>query len=100
MDVKGRPSRMLAQSLALTTPSRGARMHGPTDHRTRRRGAARRVAACLTLLTLAAAPLAVIPAGPALAADVNDGLLLRYPLDAASGTVATDASGNGRNGVV
>jgi beta-xylosidase/uncharacterized protein YjdB len=60
---------------------------------------ARRAAACLTLLTLAAAPLA-IPAGPALAADVTGGLVLRYPLDATSGAVAADSSGNGRDGVV
>src|SRR3954454_2235177 len=66
------------------TPSRGAHMHGPADHRTRRRGKTRRAAACLTLLPLPVGPLAVPAeaAGAALAADVTDGLLLRYPLDA------------------
>ncbi|GAA2674561.1 family 43 glycosylhydrolase [Actinoplanes palleronii] len=34
------------------------------------------------------------------AADVTDGLLLWYKLDENSGTVATDASGHGRNGAV
>ncbi|GIE85252.1 family 43 glycosylhydrolase [Actinoplanes regularis] len=38
---------------------------------------------------------------PAAAADaVTDGLLLRYRLDESSGTVAADASGHGRDGVV
>ncbi|WP_408648130.1 family 43 glycosylhydrolase [Streptomyces gossypiisoli] len=40
------------------------------------------------------------PAAPARAAEVTDGLALWYKLDATSGTVAADASGNGRNGTV
>ena len=40
------------------------------------------------------------PASPAQAAEVTDGLALWYKLDATSGTVAADASGNGRNGTV
>ncbi|MEH0471640.1 hypothetical protein QA943_22830 [Streptomyces sp. B21-097] len=40
------------------------------------------------------------PAAPAQAAEITDGLALRYKLDAASGTVAVDSSGNGRNGTV
>ncbi|WP_324609168.1 family 43 glycosylhydrolase, partial [Streptomyces scabiei] len=40
------------------------------------------------------------PAAPAQAADITDGLALWYKLDATSGTVAADASGNGRNGTV
>ncbi|MBD0841597.1 family 43 glycosylhydrolase [Streptomyces sp. TRM68416] len=42
----------------------------------------------------------VSPAAPAQAADITDGLALWYKLDATSGTVAADASGNGRNGTV
>src|SRR5688572_6958223 len=40
------------------------------------------------------------PAAPAQAAEITDGLALWYKLDATSGTVAADASGNGRNGTV
>ncbi|WP_338135368.1 family 43 glycosylhydrolase, partial [Streptomyces europaeiscabiei] len=40
------------------------------------------------------------PAAPAQAAEITDGLALWYKLDATSGTVAVDASGNGRNGTV
>ncbi|SFN92528.1 Concanavalin A-like lectin/glucanases superfamily protein [Streptomyces sp. cf124] len=40
------------------------------------------------------------PASPAQAADITDGLALWYKLDATSGTVAADASGNGRDGTV
>ncbi|MEU6227317.1 family 43 glycosylhydrolase [Streptomyces sp. NPDC047042] len=40
------------------------------------------------------------PAAPARAAEITDGLALWYKLDATSGTVAVDASGNGRNGTV
>ncbi|MBD9726497.1 family 43 glycosylhydrolase [Streptomyces caniscabiei] len=39
-------------------------------------------------------------ASPAQAADITDGLALWYKLDATSGTVAADASGNGRDGTV
>ncbi|MFI2633045.1 hypothetical protein ACH5A2_22080 [Streptomyces collinus] len=39
-------------------------------------------------------------AAPAQAAEITDGLALWYKLDATSGTVAADASGNGRNGTV
>ncbi|WP_420802565.1 LamG domain-containing protein [Streptomyces cavernae] len=37
---------------------------------------------------------------PAQAAEITDGLALWYKLDATSGTVAVDSSGNGRNGTV
>ncbi|MDQ0835703.1 GH43 family beta-xylosidase [Streptomyces achromogenes] len=37
---------------------------------------------------------------PAQAAEITDGLALWYKLDATSGTVAVDSSGNGRNGIV
>jgi beta-xylosidase len=47
----------------------------------------------------AAAAFVVAPAGTA-QADVTDGLALWYKLDATSGSVATDSSGNGRNGTV
>ncbi|MGN9763359.1 family 43 glycosylhydrolase, partial [Streptomyces sp. SD31] len=40
------------------------------------------------------------PAVPAQAAEITDGLALWYKLDATSGTVAVDSSGNGRNGTV
>ncbi|WP_128379321.1 family 43 glycosylhydrolase [Streptomyces cavernae] len=40
------------------------------------------------------------PVAPARAADITDGLALWYKLDAASGAVAADASGNGRDGTV
>jgi GH43 family beta-xylosidase len=40
------------------------------------------------------------PAAPAQAAEITDGLALWYKLDATSGTMAVDASGNGRNGTV
>jgi hypothetical protein len=40
------------------------------------------------------------PAAPAQAAEITDGLALWYKLDASSGTMAADASGNGRNGTV
>ncbi|MER6154111.1 family 43 glycosylhydrolase [Streptomyces sp. NPDC001868] len=43
---------------------------------------------------------AVGPAAPAQAAEITDGLALWYKLDAGSGTVAADSSGNGRNGTV
>jgi hypothetical protein len=40
------------------------------------------------------------PAAPVQAAEITDGLALWYKLDATSGTVAVDASANGRNGTV
>ncbi|GAA3803811.1 family 43 glycosylhydrolase [Streptomyces phyllanthi] len=65
-----------------------------------RRGASR-------LAGLAAASLFLGLAGPAMPmaqaadpVDVTDGLALRYKLDASSGSVAADSSGNGRDGTV
>ncbi|WDF38956.1 MULTISPECIES: family 43 glycosylhydrolase [unclassified Streptomyces] len=55
------------------------------------------------LAAMAAASLmvgVVGPAAPAQAAEITDGLALWYKLDATSGTVAVDASGNGRSGTV
>ncbi|WP_199751915.1 immunoglobulin-like domain-containing protein [Actinoplanes sp. ATCC 53533] len=51
------------------------------------------------VLALLAASLTVSPASPA-AAAVTDGLALWYKLDETSGSVATDSSGNNRNGTV
>ncbi|MFG2126767.1 family 43 glycosylhydrolase [Streptomyces sp. NPDC048751] len=70
-------------------------------HTPRPRGRARRRAGRLAGLTSAALLLGLAgPLAPARAADITDGLALWYKLDAASGTVATDASGNGRDGTV
>ncbi|WP_217241997.1 family 43 glycosylhydrolase [Streptomyces sp. AC555_RSS877] len=76
-------------------------------HIARLRARARRWAGPLAGLTAASMLLGLAgPAGPAQAAptaeaaEVTDGLALWYPLDAASGATATDASGNGRNGTV
>ncbi|WP_037673483.1 family 43 glycosylhydrolase [Streptomyces griseus] len=65
------------------------------------RGRARRRAVRLAGLTTASLLLGLAgPLAPARAADITDGLALWYKLDAASGTVATDASGHGRDGLV
>ena len=54
------------------------------------------------VIALLASPLALLaPLAPtASAADVTDGLVLRYDLTQTSGTVVTDSSGNGRNGTL
>ncbi|HYQ33912.1 MAG TPA: immunoglobulin-like domain-containing protein, partial [Lapillicoccus sp.] len=54
------------------------------------------------MIALLASPLALLaPLTPtASAADVTDGLVLRYDLTQTSGTVVTDSSGNGRNGTL
>ncbi|MEW2117200.1 family 43 glycosylhydrolase [Streptomyces sp. NPDC005474] len=67
----------------------------PQRRRRFRQGALAAVAAAVSLLVGV-----VGPAAPARAADITDGLALWYKLDATSGTVAADASGNGRNGTV
>ncbi|MGW0824435.1 family 43 glycosylhydrolase [Streptomyces sp. NPDC002845] len=70
-------------------------------HIPRPRSRARRRAGRLAGLTAAALLLGLVgPLAPARALDITDGLALWYKLDAASGTVATDASGNGRDGTV
>ncbi|AZQ33131.1 hydrolase [Streptomyces cyaneochromogenes] len=68
---------------------------------------ARRLASRLAGLTAASLVLGLAaPALPAQAADataaaeITDGLALWYKLDASSGSTATDASGNGRDGAV
>lgn len=66
----------------------------PQSRRTFRRGA---VAAVVAAALLAGT---VGLSAPAQAADITDGLALWYKLDATSGTVAVDSSGNGRNGTV
>jgi GH43 family beta-xylosidase len=60
----------------------------------RRRRRAAVVAAAALFAGIAASP------APARAAEVTDGLALWYKLDATSGAVAVDSSGNGRNGTV
>ena len=52
------------------------------------------------VLSLVGALLAVLPAAPAAAAEVTDGLLLEYDLTEGSGTVVTDLSGHGHDGTV
>lgn len=69
----------------------------------RSRSRLRHWAGCLAGLTAVSLLLGVAgPATPAraTAAEITDGLALWYKLDAASGTVAADASGNGRDGTV
>ncbi|NGO09826.1 family 43 glycosylhydrolase [Streptomyces sp. HC44] len=67
----------------------------------RPRSRARRWAGHLAGLTAASLFLGLAgPLAPAQAAEITDGLALWYKLDATSGTVAADASGNGRNGTV
>ncbi|WJK39728.1 family 43 glycosylhydrolase [Solwaraspora sp. WMMA2056] len=60
---------------------------------------ARTALASLAALALTAGLLAAGPTA-ATAAELTDGLVLWYKLDAAAGTVATDASGNARHGTV
>ncbi|NYI44391.1 beta-xylosidase [Nocardioides aromaticivorans] len=62
--------------------------------------ALRRLPALLVLALVGGLLLLVPTARPALAADVTDGLVLRYDLDQASGTTVTDSSGNGRDGTL
>ncbi len=54
----------------------------------------------VVLALLGGLPLAVASAEPAAAADVTDGLVLRYDLTQTSGTTVTDSSGNGNNGTL
>ena len=61
--------------------------------------AARRLPALLAL-ALVAGLLLLLPARPALAQDVTDGLVLRYDLAQASGATVVDSSGHGRNGTL
>jgi len=65
----------------------------PTSPPTRRA-----LATSLVLAVLAGLLLALPPA--ATAVDVTDGLVLRYDLTQASGTVVADTSGNGRDGTL
>ncbi|SDC89628.1 family 43 glycosylhydrolase [Nocardioides lianchengensis] len=58
-----------------------------------------RALASAVVLALCGGLLLATPARAA-AADVTDGLLLRYDLTQASGTTVTDSSGNGRDGTV
>jgi beta-xylosidase len=57
---------------------------------------------CLVLALVGSGLLSVsaTASSPAVAADVTDGLVLRYDLTQASGTVVTDSSGNGRDGTL
>src|SRR5690242_18951369 len=64
----------------------------------RRRGIRLLPRAVVPLLLAASSLVLVGP--PAAAADVTAGLVLRYDLSQTSGTAVTDASGNGRNGVL
>ncbi|WP_406008382.1 family 43 glycosylhydrolase [Streptomyces sp. NBC_00637] len=64
------------------------------DRRTGRPGALAAAAAASLLMGV------VGPASSARAADDTDGLALWYKLDATSGSVAVDSSGNGRDGTV
>lgn len=76
-------------------------MSSPT---TRRTGVRRLVALALAVPLIAAGlPLpaaAAAPAGPQAAAAPTEGLEVWYPLDEPTGTVVTDASGNGHDGVL
>src|SRR5690242_18646978 len=60
----------------------------------------RRALSSAVLGTLAAVLAAGPQAAPARADTTTDGLVLWYKLDETSGTVATDSSGNGKNGAV
>ncbi|GAA4818860.1 family 43 glycosylhydrolase [Nocardioides caeni] len=62
--------------------------------------ALRRLPALLALALVGALLLLVPTARPALAADVTEGLVLRYDLDQTSGTTVADTSGNGRDGTL
>ncbi|WP_326554515.1 family 43 glycosylhydrolase [Micromonospora sp. NBC_01813] len=72
------------------------------DRHRRRPAAGRRGKAALASLAALALTAGLLAGGPAAAnaADLTDGLTLWYKLDATAGTVATDASGNGRHGTV
>jgi hypothetical protein len=52
------------------------------------------------LLALLSGLVLLAPPAPAAAADVADGLLLRYDLTQAAGTTVTDSSGNGNDGTL
>lgn len=67
-----------------------------TTRRRRGRALATALATALVGGTLLATP----SPSSAAAADVTDGLLLRYDLTQTSGTVVTDTSGNGRDGTL
>src|SRR5687768_15061629 len=60
----------------------------------------RRAAAWSTTVALVAGLLLALPSAAAAAEDVTDGLVLRYDLTQASGTVVTDTSGNGKDGTL
>lgn len=60
----------------------------------------RRAAAWSTTVALVAGLLLALPQAAAAAEDVTDGLVLRYDLTQASGTVVTDTSGNGKDGTL
>lgn len=64
--------------------------------------AARRTAATSLVLAVLAGLLMALPttAATAAAADVTDGLVLRYDLTQASGTTVVDSSGNGKDGTL
>nr|MDT0659272.1 family 43 glycosylhydrolase [Micromonospora sp. DSM 115978] len=49
---------------------------------------------------LLASSVLLVPGTPAVAADVTDGLLLRYDLTQTEGSTVTDSSGNGRHGTL
>ncbi|MFC5729465.1 MULTISPECIES: family 43 glycosylhydrolase [Nocardioides] len=61
--------------------------------------AIRRLPALLAL-ALVSGLLLLLPAVPPAAADVTEGLVLRYDLDQASGTTVVDTSGQGRDGTL
>lgn len=62
--------------------------------------ALRRLPALLALALIGSLLLLVPMARPAAAADVTDGLVLRYDLDQVSGSTVTDSSGHGRDGTL
>ncbi|TDB80755.1 hypothetical protein E1182_07595 [Micromonospora sp. KC721] len=89
---------MLPRLLALTSHRRvGSRLLPVSAIATPRR---RRVAGLRAALSLALVAGGLVATAPAQAAEVTNGLVLRYKLDETSGTVAVDSSGNGRNGTV
>jgi len=59
-----------------------------------------RAAVGTVLLALLGGLVLLAPPAPAAAADVTDGLLLRYDLTQAAGTAVTDSSGNGNDGTL
>jgi hypothetical protein len=74
----------------------------PTAPRSRRRSLLSLIGTVLLALLggLLLAPPAASQSAPAAAADVTDGLVLRYDLTQASGTTVTDSSGHGRDGML